>query len=148
MFGLLAVLYPCFATAQPLQNLPVPLNDSDYFPVEQAEAELGQLLFYDRILSGNETIACATCHHPDFGTSDGLALSFGDGGVGLGPARRLDPSNMPEKRIPRNSPALFNLGSREVVRLFHDGRLEFDPAQPNGIRTPMGGDMAEGFASL
>ena len=148
MFGLLAVLHPCFANAQPLQNLPAPLNDSDYFPVEQAEAELGQLLFYDRILSGNKTIACATCHHPEFGTSDGLALSFGDGGVGLGPARRLDPSNMPEKRIPRNSPALFNLGSREVVRLFHDGRLEFDPAKPNGIRTPMGGDMAEGFASL
>ena len=147
-FGLLATLYSSFATAQPLQNLPLALNDSDFFPVEQAEAELGQLLFYDPILSGNKTIACATCHHPDFGTSDGLALSFGDGGVGLGPARRLDPSNIPEERIPRNSPALFNLGSREVIRLFHDGRLEFDPAQPNGIRTPMGVDMAEDFASI
>lgn len=148
IFCLLSALYSCCATAQPLQNLPVALNDNDFFPVEQAEAELGQLLFYDPILSGNKTIACATCHHPNFGTSDGLALSFGDGGVGLGPARRLDPSNIPEERIPRNSPALFNLGSREVIRLFHDGRLELDPAQPNGIRTPMGGDMAEDFASI
>lgn len=142
------VFFASIAAAQSVPNLPQPLDDASFFAVNQAEAELGQLLFYDPILSGNKTIACATCHHPDFGTSDGLALSFGDGGVGLGPMRRFDPSNIPEERIPRNSPALFNLGAREVVRLFHDGRLEFDPAQPNGIRTPMGGDMADGFASI
>jgi len=48
---------------------------------------LGRLLFWDPILSGQQDVACATCHHPDFGYSDGLALSIGANGVGLGPSR-------------------------------------------------------------
>ncbi len=130
--------------AQQLQ----PVTDAAYSPVDFNEAKLGQLLFYDPILSGNRETACATCHHPSFGTSDGVSLSFGDGAVGLGPDRLPDPANMPEERIPRNSPALFNLGAREFTVLFHDGRLEADAASPNGIRTPMDGDMVQGFASI
>jgi cytochrome c peroxidase len=106
------------------------------------------LLFYDPILSGNRQVSCATCHHPEFGTSDGLSLGIGDGGLGLGPARAADPENLPEQRIPRNSPALFNLGAREFTVLFHDGRIEADPARPSGLRTPMGTEMEQGFASL
>lgn len=136
------------ATSAHAQSLPAPVPDSAYPPVRLEEAALGQLLFYDPILSGNRNIACATCHHPALGTSDGVALSFGEGGIGMGPARRADPGNMPEKRIPRNSPALFNLGASEFTVLFHDGRLEADASQPAGIRTPMGGDMAVGFASV
>jgi len=128
--------------------LPAPLTDDAYFPVRLAEAKLGQLLFYDPILSGNRTVACATCHHPKFGTADGVSLSFGDGGIGLGPARRSDPGNMPEERIPRNAPALFNLGAREFTVMFHDGRLEADPKHPGGMRTPMDADMLMGFASV
>ncbi|MEO1108078.1 MAG: cytochrome c peroxidase [Pseudomonadota bacterium] len=109
--------------------------------------ELGQLLFYDPILSGNRNISCATCHHPDLGTSDGLSLGIGEGGVGLGPERALDPNNLPEQRIPRNSPALWNLGAAEFTTFFHDGRLEADPTQPNGIRTPLGTNMRPGFQS-
>nr|WP_259993521.1 cytochrome c peroxidase [Sulfitobacter sp. S190] len=128
--------------------LPRAVTDADYAPVPAAEAELGQLLFYDPILSGNKTVACATCHHPKFATGDGVALSFGDGGIGLGPARRADPDNPPEKRIPRNAPALFNLGAAEFTVMFHDGRLEADAGQPGGIRTPMDADMVAGFASV
>ncbi len=109
--------------------------------------ELGQLLFYDPILSGNKNISCATCHHPDLGTSDGLSLGTGEGGLGLGPERRLDPENTPEQRIPRNSPGLWNLGATEFTTFFHDGRLEADPTQPNGIRTPLGTHMRPGFQS-
>lgn len=133
------------ASAQPI---PPAINDSAYFPVSLQEAELGQLLFYDPILSGNRETACATCHHPELGTSDGVSLSFGDGGLGMGSDRRADPGNMPEERIPRNSPALFNLGAKEFTSLFHDGRLEADPTRPNGIRTPMDADMVQGFASV
>lgn len=124
------------------------IGDADYRPVDEAEARLGRLLFYDPILSGNREVACATCHHPRFGTGDGLALGIGDGGVGLGPDRRPDPANPPERRIPRNAPALFNLGAREFEVLFHDGRIEVDAARPSGLRTPMGTEMEEGFASL
>ncbi len=109
--------------------------------------ELGQLLFYDPILSGNKNISCATCHHPRFGTSDGLSLGIGEGGIGLAAERRLDPQNTPEQRIPRNSPALWNLGATEFTTFFHDGRLEADPSQPNGIRTPLGTHMRSGFQS-
>ena len=138
-------LLPVVAVAQ---NLPDPVTDADYAPVRVDEARLGQLLFYDPILSGNKTVACATCHHPAFGTSDGLSLGIGDGGIGLGPNRRIDPDNVPEKRIPRNSPALFNLGAFEFTTLFHDGRLEADPNHPGGIRTPLDADMVAGFASV
>ena len=124
------------------------MQDNDFIAVNLDEAKLGQLLFYDPILSGNKETACATCHHPAFGTSDGVSLSFGDGGIGLGPKRIPDPKNMPEERIPRNSPVLFNLGAHEFTVLFHDGRLEADPSTPSGIRTPMGDDMLAGFTSI
>lgn len=128
--------------------LPAPVTADSYAPARADEAALGQLLFYDPILSGNKEVSCATCHHPRFGTGDGLSLSLGDGGIGLGPDRRADPDNPPEARVPRNAPALFNLGAHEFTRLFDDGRIEADPARPGGFRTPLDDDMVTGFASL
>jgi Di-haem cytochrome c peroxidase len=49
-----------------------------------ATVKLGRLLMFDKILSGNRNISCATCHHPLAGTGDGLALPVGEGGSGLG----------------------------------------------------------------
>lgn len=126
-------------------NLPRP--DATFAPADANEIELGQLLFYDPILSGNRKVACATCHHPRFGTSDGLSLGLGDGATGLGPDRRPDPENMPEERVPRNATALFNLGADEFRRMFHDGRIEEDTSQPSGLRTPLEDDMVLGFDS-
>ncbi len=118
------------------------------FAVSDPErVKLGQLLFYDPILSGNRNISCATCHHPKFGTSDGVSLSIGEGGIGLGPDRHIGASNIPEQRVPRNSPGLWNLGAGEFTAFFHDGRLETDLSQPHGIRTPLGSEMTRGFAS-
>lgn len=130
------------------ETLPDPITDDMFAPVDLAEAELGQLLFYDPVLSGNRNIACATCHHPALGTADGVALSIGEGGIGMGPDRRADPAQMPEERIPRNAPALFNLGASEFTVMFHDGRLEAAPDRPGGIRSPMDADMVQGFASV
>jgi cytochrome c peroxidase len=139
------ILSASFAGAEPL---PAPVQDSDFRPVNLNEAALGQLLFYDPILSGNAEVACATCHHPAFGTSDGLSLGIGDGGVGLGTHRVVGTNTLPEERIPRNSPALFNLGAHEFTAMFHDGRLEVDPTRASGMRTDMGQDMEKGFASI
>lgn len=135
------------AFVTPVQAGPLPQANAKFATFPANEVALGQLLFYDPILSGNREVACATCHHPRFGTSDGVSLGLGDGGIGLGPERRADPANMPPRRVARNAPALFNLGAAEFTSLFHDGRLEADPGQPNGIRTPMGAEMVEGFAS-
>ncbi len=129
-------------------ELPLPTTDDDYLAVNPYEARLGQLLFYDPILSGNRNISCATCHHPRFGTSDGLSLGIGEGGIGLRPERVVDPEHMPEQRIPRNSPALWNLGANEFTVLFHDGRIEKDSARKSGIRTPLEDDMTVGFSGV
>ena len=129
-------------------DLPEPLTDADFAPVDPAEAALGQLLFYDPILSGNRTISCATCHHPKFATGDGVSLGLGEGGVGLGPDRRADPDNPPEALVPRNAPPLFNMGAHAVTVLFADGRIEVDRTRPSGFRTPMEDEMVAGFDSL
>jgi cytochrome c peroxidase len=129
-------------------DLPRPLADADFPPVDMDEARLGQLLFYDPILSGNRNISCGTCHHPRFGTSDGLSLGLGEGGRGLGPDRVADPANLPEQRIPRNAPPLFNLGTPLVRVMFADGRIEVDETRPSGFRTPLGEEMETGFSGL
>jgi cytochrome c peroxidase len=126
-------------------DLPAPADDADFRAPPPERVLLGRDLFYDPILSGNRTVACATCHHPRHATSDGVSLGLGEGGRGLGPDRVADPENPPEQRIPRNSPALWNLGHASFTRLFHDGRLEADPARPSGLRTPLEEDMVMGF---
>lgn len=145
---ILGILMNVIASGVAADALPRAVTDADFMPVRDVEARLGQLLFYDPILSGNRGVSCGTCHHPAFGTGDGLSLGLGDGGRGLGTGRVADPENMPEKRIPRNAPALFNLGAREFKVLFHDGRIEVDPERPGGLRTPLDADMVAGFASL
>ena len=137
-----------FAGVSVAQSLPEPATDEAFVTVDMREVKLGQLLFWDPILSGNKNISCGTCHHPKFGTSDGVSLSIGEGGIGLGPARTGDPANLPEQRIPRNAPALFNLGAKEFTTLFHDGRLEADEARASGIRTPLDDDMLMGFSGV
>ncbi|PRY25322.1 cytochrome c peroxidase [Aliiruegeria haliotis] len=132
----------------PAAGPPPPVTDEMYRQVNPALVDVGHLLFWDPILSGNRNISCATCHHPRFGTSDGVSLSLGEGGTGLGPDRVPDPDNMPEQRIPRNAPALFNLGAEEFTTLFHDGRIQADPSQPNGIRTPLDQEMVRGFSGI
>ena len=126
-------------------EFPDPVADADYRATDPAMVAWGRLLFWDPILSGNRNISCGTCHHPRFGTGDGLSLGLGEGGIGLGPDRVADPRNPPEERIPRNAPGLWNLGAHEFTVLFHDGRIE---STPEGPRTPMGPEMVEGFDTL
>ncbi len=129
-------------------ELPPPVTDAMYPAVNPAEAELGRLLFHDPILSGSGTVACSSCHHPAFGTSDGVSLGLGDGGIGVGPAMSVDPDNLPEQRVPRNAPGLWNVGAFEFRSLFHDGRVELGRSGPGGVRTPLDQDMVSGFASV
>ncbi len=129
------------------QTLPLPQADATFAAFGADEVALGRLLFYDPVLSGSREVSCATCHHPRMATADGVSLGLGDGASGLGRDRVVDPDNLPEVRIPRNAPALFNLGAAEFTVFFHDGRLEADPDKPHGIRTPLSDDMLAGFAS-
>jgi cytochrome c peroxidase len=49
-------------------------------PVSDAGATLGRVLFYDKRLSINQTVACASCHQPERGFSDGRRFSVGFAG--------------------------------------------------------------------
>lgn len=67
--------------------LPAPMQPATG-PANAATVELGRLLFFDPVLSGDRDIACATCHHPSLAWADGRPLSVGTGGTGLGSSRR------------------------------------------------------------
>lgn len=109
----------------------------DYIPTDPAQARLGQLLFYDKILSGNRNISCGTCHHHDLAGTDGLSLGIGEGGEGVGPKRTPGTgADRIRKRIPRNAPGLWNLGHRDRSVLFHDGRLSLSDKYGNGFDSP------------
>ena len=130
---------PAPRRAEPAQfKLPDPLDETSFRELDQQLAQIGHLLFFDPILSGNKDISCATCHHPQLASGDGVSLGLGTGATGLGLERQADGPMAASKRIPRNAPALWNLGAHEIRVMFHDGRVEIDPADPTGFLTPQG----------
>jgi cytochrome c peroxidase len=83
-----------------LPFVPVPYNN----PVTAEKAVLGRRLFYDKRLSFNNSVSCASCHSPLLGFTDGRARSVGAGG----------------KTGVRNAPSILNAGYNKL--LFWDGR--------------------------
>lgn len=80
--------------------LPVPEDN----PITAEKIDLGRRLFFDRRLSRDRSISCATCHDPERGFSDRRARAVGVfGRVGR-----------------RNAPALINTGYGRSF--FWDGR--------------------------
>lgn len=69
--------------------------------------ELGRLLFFDPILSGNKDVACATCHHPNTGYAEFLDISIGANAKGLGSKRKFNtPNEIPF--VKRNAQTIIN----------------------------------------
>ena len=124
------------ATLSQAADLPSAVTHADFPQHDPLMVELGRDLFFDPILSGNKNIACATCHHPTLGTSDGMSLGLGEGAQKLGPDRTSEAGNEPKDRIPRNAPALFNLGAYEFTVMFHDGRVQVDQDKSFGFLMP------------
>lgn len=127
-----------------LSSLPQnPLNPPE------ASVALGRMLFWDPILSGNQDVACASCHLPEFGYTDGRRRSAGVGGVGSGPAR--SPGQIGQ--ITRNSQSVvntvwngineFGVFNPNTAPMFWDGRttsLEAQAIEPILSREEMRGD--------
>ena len=87
------------------------------------QIDLGRLLFFDPLLSGNRDMSCASCHDPEKGFADGLGRSTGADG----------------KPLPRSAPTLWNVGF--LRRLFWDGRaasLEAQMLEPLFASNEMG----------
>lgn len=94
-----------------LPPVPVPADN----PPTAAAIELGRQLYYDPVLSVDNSVSCASCHHPDYGFGDGKPVSNGVQG----------------KKGTRNSPTVFNTAYFNT--LFWDGRaasLEEQAAGP------------------
>jgi len=129
--------------------LPDPVGDSDFRNPTQEKVTLGKNLMFDKILSGNMNISCGTCHHTLTDTGDGLSLPAGEGAVGLGVTRDTGTAeNAIHERVPRNAPPVFNLGAHDITVLFHDGRVEVNPAFPSGCKTPAGMNLPNNLENV
>jgi cytochrome c peroxidase len=111
---------------------------------DPALVALGQALMFDKVLSGNRDIACATCHQPSEHLADGLSLAIGTGGTGLGPARTLGAGR---QFVPRNAPSLLNAGLG-VFSVFWDGRISTFGPGPSGFTTPAGTALPSGLPNI
>lgn len=49
-------------------------------PYSKEKAELGKLLYYDKRLSSDQSVSCASCHAPEMAFTDGQPVSKGIGG--------------------------------------------------------------------
>jgi cytochrome c peroxidase len=85
-----------------LPSLPVPVNN----PQTREKTKLGEALFFDPNLSSCGMIACASCHVPELGFSDGQQISDGCGGA----------------TGRRNSNTVYN--TAYASHLFWDGRVQ------------------------
>jgi cytochrome c peroxidase len=130
-------------------------------PAEDPKIKLGQLLFFSHSLSGDLTVSCATCHHPDFGGADSLSLGLGvaamdAAAVGperqLNPAKDLDPAADGGPNMHRNSQTVFNAALFDRSMTF-DGRVFVldEEVKPGGmgqtIRTPESGNLYDSSAA-
>ncbi len=88
------------------------LNKSHFFKasvedISKEQIDLGRTLFFDPALSFNNSLACATCHEPEKGFTDGLPTSA---------------SNQLGEFVDRNSPTLLNAVYSH--HYFHDLRAD------------------------
>jgi cytochrome c peroxidase len=90
-----------------LAALPTHVDAPADNPATPEAVALGRLLFWDPILSSDQDVACATCHHPAHGYADGRDLPIGTSGIGLGPSRHF-PDGAPTPFVKRNSPTVLN----------------------------------------
>ena len=112
-------------------------------PHNAAVVDLGRSLFFDKLLSGNRDVSCATCHDPSAHATDALSLPIGTGGTGAGLARVLGSGR---QFVPRNAPSLLNQGLG-FFYLFWDGRVN-EEGGPGRFRTPTGVSLPGGLDNL
>lgn len=99
------IQFPGFFLNNDLRNEDNTPNNN---PITDAGATLGRVLFYDKKLSANNTISCASCHIQENGFSDPNTLSVGfEGGL-----------------TGRNSMGLSNAKFYDNGRFFWDERAE------------------------
>ena len=81
-----------------------PRDPSNRVDQSATAAALGEKLFFDKNLSSDGSLACASCHEPERAFTDGRALAHGLG------------------HVPRNAPSL--VGAAYLPWLYWDGRRD------------------------
>jgi cytochrome c peroxidase len=102
-------------------------------PLTEARVRLGRRLFFDPILSADNTVACASCHQPGHGFAGHEATSRGIGG----------------RRTARRAPTLFNRAYG--TSFFWDGReatLEDQALRPIENESEMGSTVVGALERL
>ncbi|MEO9484668.1 MAG: cytochrome c peroxidase [Ekhidna sp.] len=102
-------------------------------PLTEEGVQLGRRLFYDKLLSKDQSISCASCHQQNLAFTDGKKLALGING----------------SQIPRNSMSIANLLWSN--RFFWDGRaisLEDQALQPIENPAEMGLPIEEAVQRL
>ncbi|MEL7020184.1 MAG: cytochrome c peroxidase [Bacteroidota bacterium] len=105
-------------------------NTPNNNPITDMGATLGRVLFYDKKLSSNQTVACASCHRQEHAFSDLDQASTGVNGL-----------------TGRHSMRLINSRFADEERFFWDERastLELQTTQPIRDHAEMGFSGAEG----
>src|SRR6516225_1334534 len=114
-----------------LDTVPLGLSPRDVpkdNPLTAERVALGRKLFFDPILSADNSVACATCHRPDKGFSSGDAK----------------PRGIRDQALKRKAPSLFNRAYGTAF--FWDGRettLEAQALKPIEDPTEMGSKLAD-----
>ncbi len=111
-------------------SLPHQDNTPENNPVTDAGATLGRVLFYDKNLSANNTISCASCHQQEKGFSDPARFSVGLNG----------------ETTKRNSMTLINSRWYQKKGFFWDERaatLEDQVLMPIQDHVEMGLELSE-----
>lgn len=118
----------------PPDYFPKPIYNFEQPPLDSNKIELGRILFYDPILSKDNTISCASCHspfnafaHTDHDLSHGIFDSIGN----------------------RNAPALFNLAWQKTF--MWDGainHLDMQALAPISHPSEMGSNINEVIKKL
>ena len=109
-FNYASIALPAYLNSPPIQGQ---INTPGDNPITDNGATLGRVLFYDKNLSANNTISCASCHKPELGFSDTALKSKGFNGGLTG----------------RNSMALINARFYIPGRFFWDQRAATLEAQ-------------------
>jgi cytochrome c peroxidase len=97
-FNYASIIQPAYLNAPPIQGqINTPANNQ----ITDNGATLGRVLFYDKNLSINNTISCASCHKQANAFSDNTALSkgFNSGSTGRNSMSLIDAKYYPNGRF-------------------------------------------------
>lgn len=113
-------------------------------PQSQAQVDLGRALFFDKELSGNRDVSCASCHDMTLTAMDGMSLAIGTGGSGVGASRTLGAGR---QFVPRNAPSMVNSGIGLVYSLW-DGRINQEGGPSSSFKAPAGVVLPTGLSNV